>query len=113
VIAWRNAGELTFTSGRLVATTPMGALVGSAKLGTPWARTHLAKATRFARWDADSGGGGPVGVRYLLHAVSAFWNAGPLKEIPWTVSATLPGVLEMDRPSPPGPVVASGKLVTP
>ncbi len=33
--------------------------------------------------------------------------------IPWTVSAALPGVWEIDRPCPPGPCVGSGKLETP
>ena len=55
VIAWRNAGELAFTSRRFVATTPMGALVRSAKLGTPWARIALRQPER--RRVAARGGG--------------------------------------------------------
>ncbi len=74
---------------------------------------HLANASMLDRWLADGCGGGPFGVRYLLHAFSAFANAGPLNVTPWTVSAELPGVAEIDRPCPPGPWLGSGNLEMP
>lgn len=100
-------------AGRLVATTPPGAVVGSAKSGTPWARKHLANRSMAACCAADGCGGGRDATRYLLHPCSAFWKAGPLKVIPCTVSVGLPGVAVMETPCPPGPLPGSGKFEIP
>jgi len=98
-----------------MAIPPPAGNVGSGKFGTPCLRMHRALAIAAWRCAAETGGGGPPPPgSSFLHAFSAAWNAGPLKVMPSTVSASLPGVLLTPwKPSPPGPALGSGKFETP
>jgi signal transduction histidine kinase len=72
---------------------------------------HRAKCSWASFWLSEMRGLPPL--LWNLQVFAAAWNAGPLKAMPSTVMVELPGVAVIESPSPPGPLLGSGKLGTP
>jgi hypothetical protein len=73
---------------------------------------HCAKWNRASLWLSEIGTGA-VPPPNSLQVFSAARNTGPLKGMPSTVTVELPVDIEVGMPSPPGPLVGSGKFGTP
>jgi hypothetical protein len=112
--AFRNAGAWVLTvAGRLIPTPrPPGPKNGSGKFRTPWERMQCAFATiaSIRACEIPAVAPRPPSDR---HVFVAAWNAGPLKLMPSTVTEELLGDFAIEKPSPPGPKVGSGKFGTP